>query len=84
MEGAANKGQPRNCELLPDAYPQQPFQGAECLNQPMSAEKVQDGLARLHNGRAKGPQGLASELFRYAKPGKEKGQLNHIIPFCLA
>ena len=70
----ADKRQPQDCEFLQDAYPQQPLQDAECLNQPITAEEVAEGLARLHNGRAKGPQGLASEFLRYAQPQKEKGQ----------
>ena len=30
-------------------------------------KEVHDGLIALHNGRAKGMQGVPSELFRYAK-----------------
>ena len=61
-------------EIPHAAYPQQPLQPAECLNVPISEEEVLDGLQRLHNGRAKGQQGLPSELLRYAKLVPEKGK----------
>ena len=72
--GCYRQRQPQDCAFLQDAYPQQPPQEAECLNQPISADEILEGLTRLHNGRAKGPQGLASEFLRYAQPEKEKGQ----------
>ena len=56
------------------AYPQQPLQPAECLNDPISEEEVLDGLQRLHNGREKGQQGLPSELLWYAKLLPEEGK----------
>ena len=56
------------------AYPQQLVQPAKCLNNPISEEEVLDGLQRLHNGRAKGQQGLPSELLRYAKLIPEEGK----------
>jgi hypothetical protein len=47
---------------------------AACLNVAISVEEVEKALTGLHNGRAKGMQGLPSELLRYAKlePDPEK------------
>ena len=56
-----------NCLLPPGAYPQQPLQPAACLNDSITEEEVTQGLDELHNGRAKGVQGIPSELLRYAK-----------------
>ena len=74
LADVADKGQPHNCQFLDEAYPQQPSSAAQCLNSPISVDEVQAGLARLHNGRAKGPQGLASEFLRYAQPERKKGE----------
>ena len=73
---------------LPEvAYPQQPLQPAASLNDPVSEENVEEGLLRLHNGRAKGMQGLPSEFLRYAKqepePGKEP-PVNMLVPVITA
>ena len=67
LDKLADIGQVENCALPPAAYPQQPLEPASCLNVAISEEEVQAGLIGLHNGRAKGVQGLPSELFRYAK-----------------
>ena len=37
------------------------------MNTPITAEEVEYGLARLHNGSAEGFQGFSSEFLRYAK-----------------
>ena len=50
------------------------LQPAECLTVPISEEEVLDKIQKLHNGRAKGLQGLPSEFLRYAKPFPEKGK----------
>ena len=47
---------------------------AHCLNSPISVDEVKEGPARLHNGRAKGPQGFASEFLRYAQPERKRGE----------
>lgn len=49
------------------ADPQQPLQPAASFNDPISEENIEEGLLRLHNGRAKGMQGLPSEFLRYAR-----------------
>ena len=59
LADVADKGQPQDCQLLDEAYPQQPISAAHCLNSPISVDEVEKGLARGHNGRAKGPQGFA-------------------------
>ena len=61
-------------QFLSDAYTQQPTAAAQCLNNPISVEEVKEGLTRLHNGGAKGRQGLASEFLRYAQPEQKKGE----------
>ena len=74
LDKLANMGQMRDCVLPHAAYPQQPLQHAACLKVAISEEEVQEALIGLHNGRAKGVQGLPSELLRYAKlePDPEK------------
>ena len=62
---------------LPDmAYPVHPASDLQVteLNAPISLGEVLEGLQKLHNGRAKGPQGLPSELLRYAKVESEAGE----------
>ena len=67
LDKLADIGQVHDCVLPLAAYPQQPLQPAACLNAPISEEEVGEALIGLHNGRAKGVQGLPSELLRYAK-----------------
>ena len=74
LADVADKGRPQGCQFLDEAYPQQPVIAAQCLNSPISEDEVEEGLARLHNGRAKGPQGFASEFLRYAQPERKKGE----------
>ena len=59
-------GQPQGWQFLDEAYPQQLVIAVQCLSSPISLDEVEEGLARLHNGRAKGPQGFGSEFLRYA------------------
>ncbi|CAL8469960.1 g9502 [Coccomyxa elongata] len=62
---------------LPDmAYPVHPASDLQVteLNAPIRLGEVLEGLQKLHNGRAKGPQGLPSELLRYAKVESEAGE----------
>ena len=81
LDKLANIGEVQSCALPPAAYPQQPLELAACLNVAISEEEVQAGLIGLHNGRAKGMQGLPSELFRYAKlePGPEQPPPVHVL-----
>ena len=67
LDNLADIGQVDNCLLPPGAYPQQPLEPAACLNDAISEEEVIEGLSELHNGRAKGMQGVPSEFLRYAK-----------------
>lgn len=56
-----------NLAQLPDAsYPQCSPDLAAVLNVPITLEEVSNGLQKLHNGRAQGPQGYPAELLRYA------------------
>ena len=74
LDRLADIGQVQNSALPPAAFPQHPWEPAACHNVAISEEEVQDGLTALHNGRAKGVQGVPSELFRYAKPEPAPGQ----------
>ena len=67
LDKLADIGQVHDCVLPPAAYPQQPLQPAACLNVAISEDEVGQALVGLHNGRAKGVQGLPSELLSYAK-----------------
>ena len=60
--------------FLWEAYPQCPTGAAATLNTPNITEEVEDGLARLHNGHAKGFQGFSSEFLRYAKHETKRGE----------
>ena len=73
LDKSADIGKVENYALSPAAYPQQLLEPASCLNVAISEEKVQAGLIGLHNGCAKGVQGLPSELFRYAKLEADPG-----------
>ena len=55
------------------------------LNAPISLGEGLEGLQKLHNGRAKGPQGLPSELLRYAKLDSKAGAPppNHVLAHAL-
>ena len=81
LDKLANISEVQSCALPPAAYPQQPLEPAACLNVAISEEEVQAGLIGLHNGRAKGMQGLPSELFRYAKlePDPEQPPPVHVL-----
>ncbi len=48
------------------SYPQQAQIPAAELNAPINLKEVLEGLQKLHNGRAQGPQGYPAELLRYA------------------
>ena len=83
LDELADIGRVENPALPPAAFPQHLLDPAACLNVAVSEEEVQDGLIALHNGRAKGVQGVPSELFRYAKPEPAPGQpapLNVLAP----
>ena len=72
LDNLADIGQVHDCVLPFAAYPQQPLQPAACLNVAISEhyeleDEIEHALIGLHNGRAKGVQGLPSELLRYAK-----------------
>ena len=70
----ADVGCPTQCHFLEEAYPQCPSGAAAALNTPITNAEVEDGLARLHNGRAKGFQGFSSEFLRYAKHASKHGE----------
>lgn len=60
---------------LPDAsYPYHPEAPAAGLNVAITLGEVSDGLKRLHNGRAHGPQGYPAELLRYAKQAAQPSE----------
>ena len=67
LENLAGCSQGHISDIPLAAYPQQPLQPAACLNAAISVEEVGIALVGLHNGRAKGMQGLPSELLRYAQ-----------------
>ena len=52
----------------PPAYLQDPLEPAASMNVAISEEAVREGLIGLHNGHAKGMQGLPLELLRCAEP----------------
>ena len=53
---------------LPDhAYPQRPQDPATILNAPIESTELLFTLNRLQNGKAPGPSGIVSELYRYAR-----------------
>ena len=62
----SNPDLPSSCCLPVEANSQRPPAQATCLNQQISVTEVADYLIKLHNGRTPGPQGLPSELLRYA------------------
>ena len=70
----ADVGCPAMCHFLEEAYPQCPSAAAATLNAPLTNAEVEDGLARLHNGHAKGFQGFSSEFLRYAKHEPKYGE----------
>ena len=74
LADVADKGQPHGCQFLDEAYFQQATSAAQCLNSPISVDEVEEGLAKLHNGRAKGPRGFASEFLSHAQPERKKGE----------
>ena len=75
---------------LPDmAYPVHPANHEQVagLNAPISLGEVLEGLQKLQNGRAKGPQRLPSELLRYARLECEAGATppnNVLVPALVA
>ena len=81
IQRVADCGGPRNLHLPAEAYPQRSTHAAETLNGAVTEEEVQVALQHLHNGRAKGPCGLPSELLRYAKLPSTKDRPNppHIL-----
>lgn len=74
LEKLADIGQVQERVVPLAAYPQQSLEPAACLNAAISEEEVGEALTGLHNGRAKGVQGLPSELLRYAKPARDPGE----------
>jgi hypothetical protein len=70
----AHMGCPAACHFLEEACPQCPAGAAAILNAPFTTAEVEDGFARLHNGRAKGFQGFSSDFLRYAKHLHKRGE----------
>ena len=73
LQTVADCGCPSGCQLPLDAYPEQPLDAAVSLNEPICALEVTAALQKLHNGRAKGMQGIPAEFLRYAKFPPEAG-----------
>ena len=83
LRTVADFGCPPLARLPASAFPQQVVDLAVQLNAPLTETEIQQGLDRLHNGRAKGVQGLPAELLRYAKLQQEDNadpSVNVLVP----
>lgn len=66
LQKRADRQLPDLQQLPLASYPQQAQMYAADLNAPIDLTEVLEGLQKLHNGRAQGPQGYPAELLRYA------------------
>ena len=67
MQKLANMELPDLAELPDASYPHHPQDPADESNASITLTEVSNGLHKLHNGRAQGPQGYPAELLRYSQ-----------------
>ena len=80
VQALANCGSPSGIHLPPAAYPHFPVDAGTCMNEPLLQDEVQEALQKLHNGRAKGSDGMPAEFLRYAKKKYKKGRAQAAAP----
>ena len=56
---------PTDTHLSKVAYPHFSVDIGAAMNDPFSLSEIQGGLQKLHNGRAKGSDGMPAEVLRY-------------------